>query len=417
MDLILVSISFKTAPMEMREGFSLSHEDTGKFLLSLAAQDGVSECLAVSTCNRTEVYSVCSNGFNEDSIIKALLDYKGVVGPVDKNIFYCRRNLDAARHVFRVSAGLESQVVGENQILGQMKEAYSRACELKTTMGHLNKLFHMAFRVGKIVRSKTGLSAGATSIASAAVELASLIYETLKDKSVLLVGAGETGELVARHLLARGVGRMLIANRTRQRAEEIAVKYGEEVMDFENIAGEFFENDIVITATSSQGYVITTDALRDHVGQAGSKKVMAIDISMPRGIDPEVAGMDNVFLYNMDDLKTVVDKNLKMREKEIPKALEVIEGVVGEYKAWCDSQRAVPTIKFLKERFEGIRAAEVVSHKHCADCSKRVHVDYLTRRIINKILSTPFKKLAKDTGLSEQELNYLRGLFTEEGGE
>jgi glutamyl-tRNA reductase len=417
MDLILYGTSYKTAPLEVRERFSLSQSEAFEMLSQLKELKGILEATVLSTCNRTELFVVCEDGYDPISVKEFFHKSKGVGAPVDKDYFYSLKNIDVVRHLFRVSSGLESQMVGENQIKGQLKEAYRIACGLKTSGTILNKLFHMAFKVGKSVRTETNLGSGAVSISSAAVELSSHIFESLEGKSALLIGAGETGDLVAKHLFERGISKLKIANRTRERADSLSKSLGAEVVSFDSIADEFFNNDIVISATASQDYVVTAKMLEGVAAQNKSKRVMAIDIAIPRDIEPEVSKLGNIFLYDMDDLKVVVDKNLQERNSEIPYAEKIIDRAVVNYQKWYKERRVVPTIKVLQKSFEEVRVAELERNKHCGTCSKRSEVDQITKRIINKILRAPITKLVEDTDCSEAELKYLRNLFARENNE
>ena len=414
MDLILFGISHKTAPIEVRERFCLSKDEILDFLPELKKLDGMLGCLALSTCNRTEIYAVCSGNFNEDKIFQSLCGYKKIDISSNKESFYHKRNINAVHHLFRVSSSLESQIVGESQILGQIKDAYTLACKAQTTDTYINRLFHLAFKAAKTVRAKTNLGVGAVSIPSAAVELANHIYEKLSGKSVLLIGAGETGKLIAKYLLDRGIYSLKIANRTKSKAEELAKTYNAQVVDFNSLTDEFFKNDIIISATSGTDYVLSNDMLKPLIEKNNSKKVMAIDIAVPRNIDPELSKFGNIFLYDIDDLNYVVETNLKDRENEIPVAEKIIETAVDDFDKWLKEQKVIPTIKFLKDRFEDIRILELQKNKHCGICNKKSEVDQLTKRIINKILRAPIVRLVENTGCTEEELEYLRTLFAKD---
>lgn len=412
MDLILFGTSYKVSPVEIRERISLSEQEILDFIPQIKEVSGIFECMALSTCNRTEIYAICEDNFDVNLIADLLTKYKEVEPDLVRNNFYTFKSTDTARHLFNVSSGIESQMLGENQVLGQVKDAYSIARIAKSTGPFLNKLLHMAFRVGKDVRTKTNLGVGAVSISSAAAQLASYIFETLVGKTTLLIGAGETGELVAKHLLERGVSSIKIANRTKANAQKLAEVYRAEVVDFERIAEHFFENDIVVSATAGNEYILTDEMLKNIVRKNPSKKTVAIDIAIPRDIDPKIANYENVFVYDIDDLKTVVDKNMEERRNEIPEAEKIILEAVADYEKWRREQRVVPTIKYLQNTFEDIRQAELSKSKHCRDCHKRTEMDDITRRIINKILNAPITKLVKDTNCSEAELEYLRNIFS-----
>lgn len=411
MVLMMCGISHETASVEEREKLALSVQETLEFLPRLYVVKEISECCVVSTCNRTEVYFVCDDSFSPESAIDFLLDYRKVEDGNLRRLFYCFKSTDAARRLFEVASGLKSQVLGENQILRQVKDAYSLSIRAKTTGPYLNRLFHQAFGVGKKVRSMTNIGAGAVSISSAAVQMVSYVYDKLSDKSVLLIGAGEMGEIAARLLLERGIFSLKIANRTVENAQRMAKELNAQVANFGEIAKEFFVSDIVITATSSPECIITKKGLLPFCGTV-SKKTIAIDIAIPRNIEPAVSALANVFLYDMDDLKSIVDKNMEERRRAVPHAEKIITKASEEYKSWMNGQRVVPTIKYLQGKFEDIRASEMERMKLCEGCHKRHELDNITKRIIKKILTAPITKLMSDTNCSEEELKYLRGIFS-----
>lgn len=408
MDLIIYGINHRVAPVEVRERFKIDDEAASEFLGQLAAVDGVAECLLLSTCNRTEAYAVCTDGTGVPQIAEAFHRYTKTDPQEHAENFQHLSGVDAVRHIFRVAASLESQMVGESQILSQVKDAYAISNRAQTNGALLNKLLHMAFKAGKVVRERTALGAGAVSISSAAVELATHIFETLEGKSALLIGAGETGRLVAKILMDRGITTLTVANRSKAKAQELADLYGGRAVDFDEISEQFFAHDIVISATASPDYVLTRESLKPYINSNAAKKVVAIDIAVPRDIDPELARCENVFCYDMDDLKTVVEKNVKNREAEIPRAEKIVADVVDEYETWFKTRS---TIKVLKETFEDIRVTELEKSKSCRTCSKRHEMDLVTKRIIKKILRAPIDKLVNDTDCTETELEYLRDLF------
>lgn len=334
MDLILYGTSYKTAPVELREGCKFSLNEIEALLSMLVEQDGVHETLVLSTCNRTEIYAVCEKDLDKKVLRKVLSGSKDISELISDEHFYFLRNFDVVKHLFRVTAGLESQMVGENQIKGQVKDAYHLSCKAGTNGAYLNKLLHMAFRSAKDVKTRTNLGTGSVSIAAAAAQLAFNIYEDLSGKNVLLIGAGGTGELVAKYLIERGVGSLKIANRTEESAKELAIAYGGEVVSFGSIVDEFFKNDIVISATSSSDHIITKDMIAKKAEENRSKKIMVIDIAVPRDIDPAISIYDNIYLYDIDDLETVVKKNFEQRMNEIPHAEKIIDSQVAEYTKW-----------------------------------------------------------------------------------
>lgn len=411
MALMMCGISHETASVDEREKLSLSKDETFDLLSQFYAKKEISECVVLSTCNRTEIYIVCDDNFDPEALVDFLLAYKNVEDQSLLRLFYNRKSMDVVGHLFSVSCGLKSQVLGENQILRQVKDAYSLAVCAKTSGPFLNKLFHQTFKVGKRARTETNIGVGAVSISSAAVQMVNCVYDTLSNKTALLIGAGETGEMAAKLMIERGISSLNIANRTKDNAVKMAQNLGANFIEFDKLAAEFLAHDIVICATSSPEYVVTREMLEPFY-KDDLRKTIAVDISVPRNIEPSVADLTNVFLYDMDDLKAVVDKNMEDRRQAASHVEKIIAKSLEEYKTWLGSQRIVPTIKYLQDKFEDIRASEIEKNKHCEGCHKRSELDNITKRIIKKILRTPITKLMNDTNCSEEELRYLRQMFS-----
>lgn len=411
MALMMCGISHETASVDEREKLSLSKNETFDLLSQLYTKREISECIVLSTCNRTELYLVCDDNFTPEALVDFLLTYKNIEEQDLFRLFYHRKSMGVVGHLFSVSSGLKSQVLGENQILRQVKDAYSLAVCAKTGGPFLNKLFHQAFKVGKRARTETSIGVGAVSISSAAVQMVNCVYDTLSNKTALLIGAGETGELAAKLMIERGISSLNIANRTKDNALKMAQNLGANLIEFDKLAAEFLAHDIVICATSSPEYVVTRGMLEPFY-KDDQKKTIAVDISVPRNIEPSVADLTNVFLYDMDDLKAVVDKNMEDRRRAASYVEKIIVKSIEEYKTWFNSQRIVPTIKYLQEKFEDIRASEIEKVKHCEGCHKKSELDNVTKRIIKKILRAPITKLMNDTSCSEEELRYLRQMFS-----
>jgi glutamyl-tRNA reductase len=330
---------------------------------------------------------------------------------------YVHADQEAVRHLFRVSSSLDSLVMGEPQILGQVKDAYHRAVEKNATGMVLNKLLHHAFRVAKRVRTETAIANNAVSVSYAAVELAKKIFGNLEGKTVLLIGAGEMSELAARHLINHGVGKFLIANRTYARALEMADTFQGQAVEFHDLATRLGDADIVISSTGATGYVITREMVAQALhGRKKNRLLFLIDIAVPRDIDPAAGEIDNAFLYNIDDLQEVVDDNVKSRRQEAERAETIVEEEVEKCRAWMSSLLVVPTIVSLRQKVEGIVKGELdksASWMRNLDDEARKNVEIMAAAIVNKIIHDPITSLKDDSqenGLTSS-LVMVRRLF------
>jgi glutamyl-tRNA reductase len=405
MNIFCVGINHRTAPIDIRERLWFSNEETTSALQSL--KNLVREAVLVSTCNRTELYYVPqSPGFEGNEPWQVLSKFKKTDGSVQQEHFYQLESVYAVKHIYTVASGIDSMVLGDVQILSQMKDAFTLAHECGTTNILLHRLFDTAFHVGKRARTETEIAEGAVSISYAAAELASKIFEDLSRRTALLIGAGETGKLTAKHLTGRTLGNLLIANRTRKRAEELAGHLGGSVIDFENIARELSQVDIIISSVESPAFVLSHNDIRQAMKQRGNKPLFIIDIGVPRNIDPKVNTIENVFLHDIDALNHIVDKNLSHRREQVPSIQKIVLEELNGFKQWHDALDVTPTIQQLRERFEDIRAQELSKHLHHFPAESREEVELLTKRIINKILHTPMVNLR--TGSTELPENDTR---------
>lgn len=414
MDIIVFGTNHKLAPLHIRERAFISSTKIFNALPKIHLQNGVEEVVILSTCNRTEAYFVCREGLDFENISAAFLHTIGFDREeFDPSWFFSLHRLDAVRHCFRTACGLESQIIGENQILSQMKAAYRLSCEAGTSGPYLNRLFHQAFRAGKAVRTETDLAAGVVSIPSAAVDMVAHLFDKLSDKRALLIGAGEIGELVVKHLSDRGIGHLSIANRTVERAEALAQKFSGSVIPIDELHKKIFQNDIVVCAAPGEhGYILNLSAIPSSCDKS-CRRTILIDLAVPRGIDPAIADLEQCFLYNIDNLKAVVENNISARSNIIPQAEQIIERFVREIEVWLEERKAVPVIKFLSDRFEAIRQAEIDKNTSCSSCEHKGKIDDLTKGIIKKILKMPIEKLLKNSSCSAEELKYVRHLFAE----
>ncbi len=399
MKIIAVGLNHKTAPVEIREKLSIPERDLPASLEAIGGNSPLWERLILSTCNRTEVYGVAHDWQEARSTLEGFLARRGRI-PVEtlRGFLYCHVEEAAVRHLSRVAAGLDSMILGESQILAQVKKAYQLAQEWRATGPILNALSEHALKVGKRVRTETGIGASATSIPGVAVELARRIFGKLEGKIVLIIGAGEMAELATRHLLEEQVSAILVANRNAERAIRLANELGGRVVRFERLQEELAQVDIVISSTASPHYLLRKADLVGVMRQRRNRPLFIIDIAVPRDIDPEVHDLDGLYLYDIDDLKGVAELNRTAREKEARRAEAIVEKEVALFMARLRSLHAVPTIVQLREWVETIRAAELekafskLSHLRPED---REAIASLTAALVNKILHRPIVELKR----------------------
>lgn len=416
MPILVVGLSHKTAPVEFRERLSFSPEQQRESLQDLRKLDPVKEAVLVSTCNRTELYLVVDNIETGKSAVTGYLAGYGKLnaGELEKYIYYYD-NEHGIRHLFRVVSSLESMVLGEAQILGQVKEAYELAFDEGVTDSVLNRLLRHAFTVGKRVRSETAIGESAVSISYAAVELAKQVFGSLEGHTVMVVGAGEMSELTVIHLLDNGIKDVIVTNRTFDRAQDLAVKFKGQAVEFDDMFAAMSEADIVITSTGSSLPIIDRESIQQVMKARRHQPIFLIDIAVPRDIEPGVNKLRNVFLYDIDDLQQVVDANMAERNKEAEKATVMVEDEVEDFLSWLRSLEVVPTIKELRQTIEDIRREEFEKAAAKLDLGEAElsNVEALTKLIVNKILHEPTVRL-KDAGHLKDGPGYvdaIRHLF------
>ena len=423
MRLVLVGVSHHTAPVALRERVDFSRVGIATAAADLAARAGVSEAVVLSTCNRAELYAASENAeIGLTALTSFLTDVHQVSLDELKPHLYTRIDADTARHLFRVAAGLDSLVVGEPQILGQVKDAYTASAEQQCTSAILNKLFHWSFTVGKRVRTETGLAEGAVSVSYAALALARKIFGDLSNLSVLILGAGEMAELTATHLAAQHVRRFVVASRTAAYASALAKRTGGTAVPWAEFPEALATVDIVVTATGSPAPILMADDIAAVMKARRSRPLFIIDIAVPRDVDSNAGQIEQVFLYNVDDLQGIVNENLARRTAEIERAEEIVGEEVQQFMAWLGSRGAIPTVVALRQRFETIRRAELrrLEPKLASlPPAARARVDEVTRLIVEKLLLTPTEQLK---AISDREtvsvytdaLNQLFSLTAEE---
>jgi glutamyl-tRNA reductase len=417
MNIIVVGLSHKTAPVEIREKVAFAPTAMGEPLRQMLALPAISEAVIVSTCNRVELYAVSRN---LDAAVIELKQYLAdfhqlQLSELDEHL-YTYAGQDAIRHLMRVSASLDSMVIGEPQILGQIKTAYGYASEHKSSGLILNRFLHKAFSVAKRVRTETEIASSAVSVSFAAVELARKIFDTLEDKVVMLIGAGEMCELAAKHFMNNGISKVLVTNRTFSRAEKLAEEFGGTAVSFDNFREQLHRVDIVLSSTGAPDYVLFADKMKEVIKTRRHKPMFLIDIAVPRDIDPMVNRIDGVYLYDVDDLQGVVQANMKGREKEAAKAEKIIEEEIIQFQRWLSTLEVKPTIIALRQQLEAIRQAEL--QKTLASLSslsdkERKAVEAMASAIVNKILHQPTNILKKSQDGSDGDLyiDAVRTLF------
>ncbi len=393
--IITVGTSHHIAPLDFREKLSFSESQLTEALQLLTEQPDVREATILSTCNRVEIYAVIHSKDGGAVLSEFLSNYHRIEPQELKKFTYSHQDVDAVRHLFNVTASLDSMVVGEPQILGQIKEAYAQSLAAGATSDILNRLFAKAISVGKRVRTETNIAAGAVSISYAAVELAKKIFQSLEDKTVAIIGAGEMSELTARHLVKNNVSQVIVANRTYQRAVDIAKKFNGIPLAYDADLSFLVEADIVISSTDAPHYLIDRPALAEIMKQRKHRYMFLIDIAVPRDIDPEVSKVDNAFLYNIDDLEAVVAANLEDREQEAEIATQIVKEEVAKFQSRLQTFEVNPTIKALHQQFQGVASRELGTCLDKAQLTSKQQkmVEAMTQSIIKKLLHQPTKNL------------------------
>lgn len=415
LNLFSIGVNHRTAPIEVRERLWFSKDEI-RGALPLLKKEFLQECVLISTCNRTELYGLPHIETAEiEKLRRFLLAFKHMDSLAGPEHFYSFTGPEAVKQLFRVATGIDSMIPGDVQILGQVKEAYWLAQECNTLGLTTTKLFQTAFHAGKRARTETEISEGAISISFGAVELAGKIFEDLHKKTALLIGAGKTGELTAKHLRSKGIGAIYLTNRTRSRAEELASKFGGIVIEFDEFKGKLKDIDIVISAVASRDFILTADDLSRAMRERRNQPLLIVDIGVPRNIDPTANKIENVFLHDIDALQVIVQRNLQKRMQEIPKVEKIIDEELSRFFQWESSLEVNPTIEQLLSFAEDVRQKEVHKYRHRFQPEELETVHVLTKRIIKKILHRPLVSLKKGSSLSSDEslrmITSVRKLF------
>ena len=419
--IVSVGTSHHVAPIEFREKLAFSEEQLIEFLQQLRESDQVQEAVILSTCNRVEVYALANSVRNADAAAKMLVEFLARYHQVSveslKKGCYLHKNLETIRHLFRVISSLDSMVVGESQILGQVKTAYDLSRSAGGVAAILNRLFTKAFSVGKRIRSETTITSGAVSISYAAVELAKKIFNTLEGKTVAIIGAGEMSELTAKHLVANGASNVIVTNRTYERAVKVAEKFNGTPLAYDSNLGFLVNADIVISSTNAPDYLIKRRPLADIMRKRKHRYMFLIDIAVPRDIDPDVSKVDHAFLYNIDDLEAVVTSNLKDRQQEAVRAEQIVSEEAKRFYNQLQTFQVNPTIKALHQQFREIADTELQAcfYKATLSDQQEAAVASMAQAIVKKLLHHPMQNLrcaVNDGGVDHaQYVQALQELF------
>ena len=395
-ELFVVGISWRTAPVAVREKLAFRDEEVPGVLRGMTGALPVAEALLVSTCNRVEVYGVARPGQDPTGQVRRFLAEARELRPADvADVLYDRRGGEAVRHVFNVACSLDSLVLGEAQILGQLKAAYAMAGQAGTSGPVLGRCLERAFGVAKRVRTETSISRGAANVSSVAVELAARVFGDLAGKRVLVIGAGKMSTLAARHLYASGAQRIVVTNRSPEKAEALAAEIDGDARPWAELEGLLVDADVVISSTGAREPILTRPLFKKVTKARRWRPIMVVDIAVPRDADPAIADFDGLYLFDIDDLEKVVASNLAERAKAAEHASRIVEHEAGQFERWLRSQGVVPTIRALRERFAQVAESEVqktldaLARREHTPAQQREAVQRLVQLVVNKLLHPP----------------------------
>jgi len=415
MKILVLGLNHKVADIDVREKLAFDGPKLHEGLIRFKELPEVHEAVILSTCNRVELYAHVSDVEKASESIKTFLaEFHGIKRSSLDNALYIYDDIEAVRHIYRVASSLDSMIVGEPQILGQLKDAFELALEKKTTGILMNKLMKKAISVAKRVRTETKISENAVSISFAAVELARKIFTDLSKRTCMLLGAGEMAELAARHLITNGVKEVMVANRTYDRACDLAQEFKGRPVKFEEFIREMVNADIVICSTGAPDYILRKNEMQKVMKERKQRQVFLIDISVPRNIDPDINGLDNVYLYNIDDLQGVVDANMFERHKEAEKAEKIVQEEIETFIKWHASLDSVPTIKALRERAEEMKKEELdrlLNKVEGFGEKEREAIEYMATALMNKLIHPPTAALKDSSDDKESLVALIRKLY------
>jgi glutamyl-tRNA reductase len=415
MKIFVAGLNHNTADVEVREKVAFNGPRLEEGLKRFRGLPEVEEAIILSTCNRVELYAhVKDTQKASESVKEFLSEFHHVKRSLLDKSIYTHDDVDAIRHIFRVASSLDSMVVGEPQILGQLKEAFEIALEKKTTGILLNRLMKKAISVAKRVRSETKIAENAVSISFAAVELAKKIFADLSGKVFMLLGAGEMAELAARNLMSNGVKEVIVANRSFERACDLSKEFNGRPVRLDDFLRELVHSDIVICSTGAPNYILMKDQMQKVMKERKQRPVFLIDISVPRNIDPKINDLDNVYLYNIDDLQGIVDANMFERKKEAEKAEKIIEEEIEPFLRWLSSLDSVPTIVALREKAEEIKKEEfekLMNRFPEMEDKQKNAIECMASAIINKLIHPPTKALKEDPEDKDLMIAIIKKLY------
>ena len=414
----LIGCNHRTAPVELRERVAFTPEQAVRAANELCRMGVIEEAVVVSTCNRSELYGVTSEeGESAPSVMVSYFTDFHKLSPAELNgRLYRHAGPEAVRHLFRVASGIDSMLLGEAEVLGQVREAYNRALENGSTGPVLNRLFQGALEVGKRVRSETEIGARPMSVALAGVKLAERVFGELKGHSALIVGAGAVAEQVVEHLRLRGIGELRVVNRSRARAEELARRVGGQAGDWSNFESLLDQPDIIVTSVSGSEHVLTRTLLERAMSARSGRAIFVIDLGVPRNVDPDAEGLYNVYLFNIDHLGEIVEQNKRSREAELPRVETIVDEHVTKFLAWQSSLEAAGLLDAFRTRLEEERRALLAAHFANADGiseSERARFEQLTEELIDRIVQLPSQRLRQARKLRRplEGLAALRDFF------
>ncbi len=415
-ELLALGISHKTAPVALRERLAFGEREAAEFARQATASAEVREAVVISTCNRTEVYLVVGDPVRAEADVLGLLARRAEIRPTElAEAIYSPRNCDAARQLYRVTAGLESMILGEAEIQGQVRRAHETAMRAGCTGPLSNRLFAAALSTGKRVRSETGIGSSRVSVPSVAVDLALSLLGALEERHVVILGAGETSELTARALAAQGAGTIFLANRHADRARSLARRVGGSVVGLDKLPDQLVHADIVVCSTASPHPIVGREELELVMHQREHRALLLIDIAVPRDVDPACGELEGVSLYDIDDLQAVVARNLSMRAEETPRALEIVEQEIHRFARWLGQLDALPTIAALRAHGDDIVTqvlAENAGRWESASPRDLARIEAIARAVVSRVLHEPtirLRSLGEDRGHASLEL--VRELF------
>jgi glutamyl-tRNA reductase len=421
-ELLLFGVSHKTAPVALRERLALTQVEAERFLREVVTLPEVREAAAISTCNRTELYMVVGDPVAAESAVLGRFATRAGIRPTElADVIYSPRNCDAARQLFRVASGLESMIVGESEVQGQVRRAYETALEAGVTGPLSNRLFTSALTTGKRVRAETAISQGRASISSVAVDLAEDVIDDLEHAHVVIIGAGETSELTAQALAEKGVKTVFVANRHAARARSVAQRFGGAVVSLDALPAQLVAADIVVASTSSPHPIVESEDLAEVIRQRNGRPLVMIDLAVPRDIDPACADLPGVTVYDIDDLQGVVARTLEVRAGEASRAEEIVEEEIQRFAGYLGGMEVLPTIGALRAQADAIVdqvLAENAGKWESASPRDLNRVEAIARASVNRLLHEPTIRLrAMGSGSSHGRLALLRELFGLERGD